>query len=177
VARKRLLSQLYPYFIVMLVLSLAAATWYSSRVAQRLYLESTEESLLARARLVEIALSDASPDPGAVDSLCKSLGETAKTRFTYILPSGKVIGDSNADPRSMANHADRPEIARDAAKNEQPVIKDLVLSPEVVENGLGYFSPAKIQFSFDMLYRYADLPKNVSPKQTYTEKFLPVVRP
>jgi len=112
VARKRLLSQLYPYFIVMLVLSLAAATWYSSRVAQRLYLESTEESLLARARLVEIALSDASPDPGAVDSLCKSLGETAKTRFTYILPSGKVIGDSNADPRSMANHADRPEIAR-----------------------------------------------------------------
>jgi two-component system phosphate regulon sensor histidine kinase PhoR len=113
VARRRLLSQLYPYHLLMLVLSLAAATWYASHVAQRLYLRSTEESLLAQARIVELDLA-AAPDAGGAtaDSLCKALGEATKTRFTFILPSGKVIGDSNADPRSMANHADRPEIAR-----------------------------------------------------------------
>jgi two-component system phosphate regulon sensor histidine kinase PhoR len=114
VARKRLLSQLYPYHLLMLVLSLAAATWYASQVSQRLYLRSTEESLLAQARLVEFDFAHAATDESGVetDSLCKALGEAAKTRFTYILPSGKVIGDSNADPRSMENHADRPEIGR-----------------------------------------------------------------
>jgi NitT/TauT family transport system substrate-binding protein len=84
---------------------------------------------------------------------------------------------ANPDEAVEALVRNRPEIARDAAKEEQPVIKELVISPEVVENGLGYFSPAKIQFSFDMLYRYADLPKTISPRQTYTEKFLTVVKP
>jgi NitT/TauT family transport system substrate-binding protein len=84
---------------------------------------------------------------------------------------------ANPDEAVEALVRARPEIARDAAKDEQPVLKDLVLSPEVAENGLGSFSPAKVQFTFDMLYRYSDLPKTVSPKQTFTEKYLPVIRP
>ena len=31
-------------------------------------------------------------------------------RFTFILPSGKVIGDSQEPPSSMDNHSSRPEI-------------------------------------------------------------------
>jgi two-component system phosphate regulon sensor histidine kinase PhoR len=113
-ARKRLLTQLYPYHIVMLMLSLAAATWYASHVAQRLYFRSTEESLLARARLAELRLADAARDTGAgeVDSLCKTLGRAARARITVVLASGRVIGDSKVDPRSMPDHGDRSEIAR-----------------------------------------------------------------
>jgi len=113
-ARKRLLTQLYPYHIVILVLSLAAATWYASHVAQRLYFRSTEESLLARARLAELQFADAARDTGAggVDSLCKTLGRAARARLTVVLASGRVIGDSRSDPRSMPDHGDRPEIAR-----------------------------------------------------------------
>ncbi len=98
----------------MLVLSLAAATWYASRVAERLYIRSTEASLLAQARLVESQLAGASPGAraNAVDSLCKSLGSVARSRFTVILASGKVVGDSNADPLGMSNHGDRSEIVR-----------------------------------------------------------------
>ena len=98
----------------MLVLSLAAATWYASHVAQRLYFRSTEESLLARASLAELELADAARDTGggAVDSLCKTLGRAARARITVVLASGRVIGDSDADPRSMPNHGDRSEIAR-----------------------------------------------------------------
>jgi len=114
VARKRLLSHLYSYHVVMLVLSLAAATWYASRVAERLYIRSTEASLLAQARLVEIQLAGAAPGAraGAVDSLCKSLGSVARSRFTVVLASGRVVGDSNADPLGMSNHGDRSEIVR-----------------------------------------------------------------
>jgi two-component system phosphate regulon sensor histidine kinase PhoR len=116
-ARKRLLALLYPYHLLILVVSLAAATWYASHVAERLYLRSTEESLFARARLAELQLEARAPIGGAAeaaaaDSLCKALGAAAKTRFTVVLPTGKVVGDSNADPRGMANHIDRPEIGR-----------------------------------------------------------------
>ena len=120
-ARKRLLAQLYPYHLLILVLSLAAATWYASDAAQRLYLRSTQESLLARVRLAELQLAEsagreaagaADAYGAAVDSLCKAFGAAAGARFTVVLPSGRVIGDSSADPGGMANHIDRPEIGR-----------------------------------------------------------------
>lgn len=71
----------------------------------------------------------------------------------------------------------RPEIARDAAAAEQPIIKELVTAPEAVEHGLGYMDSGKVQFSFDILYRYGDLPKTVTPKQVYSNRFLPVIKP
>jgi len=113
VARKRLLSRLYPFQIGILVLSLLAATMYASHVAQRLYLRSMEQSLLARARLAgrEFANVDRLPDASTADSLCKDLGRIAAARITVVLASGTVVGDSDADPRRMGNHSDRPEIA------------------------------------------------------------------
>lgn len=71
----------------------------------------------------------------------------------------------------------RPEVAADAAGAEQPFIKELAVSPDVVQRGLGYFTPSKVQFSFEMLYRYAELPRSVTAKQVVSEKFLPVVKP
>jgi two-component system phosphate regulon sensor histidine kinase PhoR len=114
VARKRLLSQLYPFHIVILVLSLCAATMYASHVAQKLYMRSVEEGLLARARLAEREFEkDASMrDESAVDSLCKDMGRAAGARITVVLASGRVIADTDQDPRGMENHADRPEIRR-----------------------------------------------------------------
>ena len=71
----------------------------------------------------------------------------------------------------------QPEIARESANPEQPIIKELVMTPEAVEHGLGYFDPAKVRFSFDILYRYMDLPKTISPKDVYTDRVLPVIKP
>jgi len=114
VARKRLLSQLYPFHIVILALSLLAATLYASHVAQKLYLRSTEESLLAQARLAEreFARGGGLSDQAAVDSLCKDFGRAAGARITVVLASGVVIADTDQDPRRMENHSDRPEITR-----------------------------------------------------------------
>ena len=33
-------------------------------------------------------------------------------RITVIQPSGKVLGDSEADPKTMENHSDRPEFVK-----------------------------------------------------------------
>jgi two-component system phosphate regulon sensor histidine kinase PhoR len=112
VLRKRILWQLYPFHILILVLSLLAVTIYASHAAQRLYVRNTEEGLLARARLAarEFADSDRLTNESVADSLSKELGRAAGARITVILPSGTVVGDSEQDPRRMENHADRPEI-------------------------------------------------------------------
>ena len=48
-----------------------------------------------------------------IDALAKRLGEQTGTRVTIVAPDGTVLGDSEEDPATMENHADRPEI-RDA---------------------------------------------------------------
>ena len=45
-------------------------------------------------------------------SLCNRAGKSADTRITVIQPSGKVLGDSEADPETMENHSDRPEFVK-----------------------------------------------------------------
>jgi two-component system phosphate regulon sensor histidine kinase PhoR len=114
VARRRLISHLYPATIVILVTALFAATLYASHVARRLYMRSTQESLLARARLSEREFRGFPYGTGeaAADSLARELGRSSGARITVVLASGAVIGDSNEDPRLMENHGDRPEIIR-----------------------------------------------------------------
>jgi len=112
VARKRLLSQLYPFHIVMLALSLFAVTMYASHVAQKLYVRSAEEGLLAQARLAgrEFEKNASMRDESVIDSLCKDMGRVSGARITAVVASGRVIADTDQDPRGMENHADRPEI-------------------------------------------------------------------
>ncbi|MGD9033852.1 MAG: ATP-binding protein [Desulfobacteraceae bacterium] len=110
--KKRLLWQLYPTYIIIVVVSLLAATWFASRTLKQFYHEQSASDLEARALLFKSQiLEHLSPlDAGAVDRLCKKVGGEATTRITVILPSGKVIGDSEKDPEKMDNHVDRPEV-------------------------------------------------------------------
>lgn len=45
-----------------------------------------------------------------MDRLVKEVGKEVETRITVIMPDGKVIADSQKDPRLMENHKNRPEI-------------------------------------------------------------------
>jgi two-component system phosphate regulon sensor histidine kinase PhoR len=110
--RKRLIWQLFPAFLLVTLISLLAVTWYAAESWRQFYLQQTASDLETRARLMETQLRGAfSPAEGpGIDELCKHLGKIAGTRFTVILPAGKVLGDSEKDPARMDNHKDRPEI-------------------------------------------------------------------
>jgi len=110
--RKRLLWQIYPTYLLITLVSLSVVAWYASRSLRYFYLENTKKSLEARANLAGKYISSllAKEDFKGVDETCKELGRKISTRITVILPSGKVIGDSNEDPGLMDNHRDRPEI-------------------------------------------------------------------
>ncbi len=75
-------------------------------------LERASDALHAQATLLaELAAERlATGGAGDVDRLCKELGRRAGTRLTIVRPDGAVVGDSEADPRSMAPHGDRPEV-------------------------------------------------------------------
>lgn len=110
--RIRLIWLIFPAFLLVTLVSLVAVTWYAARSWQQFYLQEAASDLGIRARLVEGQIKGwFSPETGArIDAVCKEVWKITGTRYTVILPSGKVLGDSEEDPARMDNHGDRPEI-------------------------------------------------------------------
>jgi len=111
--KKRLLWQLYPSYLLITLISLLAVSLFASSAFKQFFLERTAADLKSRAHLLEKQIEYfISPlDEMSVDSICKAVGEQSSTRITVILPSGKVVGDSEEALENMDNHADRFEVA------------------------------------------------------------------
>lgn len=110
--RRPLLWQIFPSYVIVIILAMAAVAWLIVYSAKQFYLTQNAQELEARAILLREQMTrlDLDADTGNIDSLCKRLGHESATRITMILPSGKVIGDTDDDPAKMENHANRPEV-------------------------------------------------------------------
>jgi two-component system phosphate regulon sensor histidine kinase PhoR len=110
--RKSLLWQIFPPFLVVSILPLVLVTGYASQAMRRFHVERTADDLTVRATLLEelVAPLIAAGEYESAHALCKRLGDQTETRITVVLPSGRVVCDSDEDPALMDNHADRPEI-------------------------------------------------------------------
>jgi signal transduction histidine kinase len=111
--KTRLFWVIYPSFLVILFFAMLAVAWHLSRTIRRDHYARTRGSLRAAAALAaqHVGTQCAEDMPVAtVAPLCKSLAEASGHRFTVILPSGKVVGDSDKDPAEMDNHRNRTEI-------------------------------------------------------------------
>ena len=108
---KKLIWQLYFSYLLIMGIPVLIVTWYSARSFKEFYMARTIEDLKSRAMLLGPQIEDRlgrSMESG-IDSLCKAMGSKTQTRYTAISPSGRVFGDSEKDPDSMENHADRAE--------------------------------------------------------------------
>ncbi len=114
--RRKLLWQIFPSFLVIILVALAFETWYSTRFFKDFFIENSEKELTTQALLLQHKFSGIlNTDPSRIhhmDELCKRIGNTVNTRVTIILPSGKVVGDSFGRIETMENHTGRPEIQR-----------------------------------------------------------------
>jgi two-component system phosphate regulon sensor histidine kinase PhoR len=110
--RRRLIWKLFPLLWMIIILSLLAVTIFFSQTFKDFHLEQTSADLQVRANLVRSQTTNTliEGEYDRIDSLCKQLGDETNTRITIILPSGKVIADSQEDPDRMDNHAKRSEI-------------------------------------------------------------------
>ncbi len=110
--RKRLLWQLYPSYLLITLISLIAATWFASKTMRQFIFDQNASDLKSLAHIFEQQILGLfSPlNETAIDRLCKEFSDRSEFRLTVILPTGKVVGDSEEDPEKMDNHMDRPEV-------------------------------------------------------------------
>ncbi len=109
---RRLIWQLYPSFLLLIVLVLSGAGWYFSRTLKTFHYEQTAADLRSRAQLVSQQLQGRF-DPTQrllLSQLVRRLGESSGTRITIIRKDGLVLADSHEDAGRMENHHERPEI-------------------------------------------------------------------
>ncbi|MDZ7666042.1 MAG: ATP-binding protein [Desulfotignum sp.] len=112
--KQKLIWQIFPFFLVIIIVSLSVEAWYFNRHSRRFFLENTEKELIVRARLIELKiagmLSEKPVQEQKLNALCKEVGTAIQTRITIVAPSGRVIADSFARVATMENHRNRPEI-------------------------------------------------------------------
>jgi hypothetical protein len=65
-----------------------------------------------------------------------------------------------------------PQIPVDVARAETLAVKALVLSPEVVKNGIGYVDPARVQKTIDIMTAALELRRKVTVDEVYADGFL-----
>ena len=117
---RRLLWQLFGFFLLISLIPLMAAAWYASVSMRDIYLEQAANDLEARARLMEKRLLEHREDGETLQAYCREAGKESQTRFTLVRADGRVLCDSESDPQHMENHADRPEI-REAVMGHRAV--------------------------------------------------------
>ncbi len=110
--KKKLIRQLYPSYLLIILISLTAVSWYASDAMRSFFFARTAAVLETRANLLENQIIEhlLPLNEKSIDLSCNEIGGVSETRITVVLPSGKVIGDSKEDPGSMDNHGDRKEV-------------------------------------------------------------------
>ena len=115
--RPRLFWRLYATYLLVVVACTAAVGFYAVRSVRDFYFDHTELDLQARAALVRDQVSPlvGKDTPQRLESLVRTLGASSGTRITLIsneqpgVVHGQVLADSDVDPATMENHANRPE--------------------------------------------------------------------
>jgi two-component system phosphate regulon sensor histidine kinase PhoR len=109
---KRLLWQLFPSYLAITLLALAAVGFFAWRSLDQFYRDSVFLDLEKHARLIDKKIG---PDLG--DEQIARLAEEAKefsritsARVTVVRADGTVVCDTSRDPLRMENHAGRPEL-------------------------------------------------------------------
>jgi two-component system phosphate regulon sensor histidine kinase PhoR len=142
--RKPIFWQIYPSYLLIILLAMVASTWLFSRDLRVFYHRQVKADLEARGRLFEEQVREllVSGDRGVLDALSKDLGKRTSTRFTVVLASGEVVGDSLENPRRMENHAGRQEVAL-ALRGE---IADSVRYSRTLQENMMYVAlPVRVQ--------------------------------
>ncbi|WP_420208965.1 ATP-binding protein [Candidatus Electronema sp. JC] len=105
---KTLLWKLCSSYFLLAALSLALCLAAASLLLKQSVISQAQDELAAQARLLRVRLER--QEAAAYGGICAEFSAALGSRFTVISASGQVLADSEKDPLSFDNHADRPEI-------------------------------------------------------------------
>jgi two-component system, OmpR family, phosphate regulon sensor histidine kinase PhoR len=109
---KKFVWQIYSWYLLLLLISCLTVILYTAHSLRRNATDSALANLTSNAVLFrKIILEKPLPlNEQEINALCREMVQSTSSRYTVILPSGRVIGDSDSDPARMENHLDRPEV-------------------------------------------------------------------
>jgi two-component system phosphate regulon sensor histidine kinase PhoR len=99
--------------IALVVIIMVVLGVYIVNSTRNTQISNLDSQLVSEAKLVaNISLSSfADPTENEnLDAIAKSIGNEIGTRITLITVNGAVLGDTDENPASMENHANRPEV-------------------------------------------------------------------
>jgi two-component system phosphate regulon sensor histidine kinase PhoR len=99
-------------FVLIVLVSMGALGFYLVDFVRGSQINNLRSQLESEARLVAQASLPGflASDRNELDTLAKTAGGQINTRVTIIARDGTVLGDSEHDPKTMENHATRPEV-------------------------------------------------------------------
>jgi two-component system phosphate regulon sensor histidine kinase PhoR len=108
----RFFRRLYSRIGLLVAAGMVAVCLLTWQIAQQVWLVYADEQLRNSAALAEMAIRAAWParSPETLAGCCRQMRERSGLRLTVIDPSGNVLGESDALPARMENHAGRPEV-------------------------------------------------------------------
>jgi len=109
---KRLIWQLYPSYVLVIVVTLTLVLVYATNAFETFYLHQTTVNLKAQTSLIETQILPYIDDQD-FDLLAVFLSKQSKlsnSRLTIIDKQGTILADSDESPENMDNHLGRPEI-------------------------------------------------------------------
>ncbi len=113
-APRKLLWQMFPVNVVIILLAILAVSWFSTATFQEFYLADVTADLEARASLLKSRIKELIRGTGQekLRRYCVFAGRESGTRITVVLADGRVLADSKENPDIMDNHRHRPEIEK-----------------------------------------------------------------
>ena len=110
---KKIIWQIFPANLLILVIALVSVTWYGAASIEDFFLDQAQKGLEARCNLIKKSVADLVRE-GNLHELREVVtqgGREAGMRITVVDGRGVVLADSSEDPSKMNNHKNRPEIA------------------------------------------------------------------
>ncbi|WP_322903437.1 two-component system histidine kinase PnpS [Paenibacillus campi] len=144
--------------IMMLLLAMLglAAAFTMAHIYKKSHEQTLEDNMLREIRLLETTFTfqpvgnpDETPSSEVLSYYSRAaqeIGRLTDSRVTFIEQDGTVIGDSESDPRTMNNHANREEIVAAARDGVGSAVR---YSNTLKENMLYIAAPVHKQGEFD----------------------------
>ena len=100
-------------FVLLVLVSTGILGFYLVHLVSNTQVDNLRSQLENEAKIiaqVSIPLLTDSTKQNTLDELAKTLGKQINARVTIIAQDGVVLGDSESNPATMENHANRPEV-------------------------------------------------------------------
>ncbi len=136
-ARKRLLWQLYPSYVLVSLTALVSVGWYTGHVLEQAYRASLDERLQLVTWTVDGHIGAALPTEATADlqSACDAAAAQARANVAVLNPAGTVLVSSSGVSSAAVEPVDKDTSSRRALERDGRVIGTVV----------GWFPHAQVQ--------------------------------